>query len=264
MSWYTGEQTYDTILALAFGLVLIVALSSAFVVAPYGRFASGRYGLSLNPRLGWFLMELPATLTFVVVFFLGRNSLQTVPLIFLAMWLIHYGNRGFAFPFLIRTPAGSRSSFSLMVVASGWLVTALHGYLNAAYIADLGSHYTSAWLTDPRFLIGLVVYYGALLGNIHSDAILRGLRTHAEIAEGQKVYRIPKGGLFRWVSNPSYLTELVAWAGFALCTWSLGSLFVLLISCANLIPRAAATHRWYRERFEDYPAERKILIPFIW
>jgi 3-oxo-5-alpha-steroid 4-dehydrogenase 1 len=47
-------------------------------------------------------------------------------------------------------------------------------------------------------------------------------------------------------------------------TWSPGGLFILGISLANLVPRAIATHRWYREKFPDYPKDRKILIPFVW
>jgi hypothetical protein len=33
---------------------------------------------------------------------------------------------------------------------------------------------------------------------------------------------------------------------------------------ANLVPRAIATHAWYREKFADYPPERRILVPFVW
>jgi hypothetical protein len=33
---------------------------------------------------------------------------------------------------------------------------------------------------------------------------------------------------------------------------------------ANLVPRAIATHAWYRKKFADYPPERRILVPFIW
>jgi len=32
---------------------------------------------------------------------------------------------------------------------------------------------------------------------------------------------------------------------------------------ANLIPRALDHHRWYKEQFEDYPPERKALLPFL-
>jgi len=32
---------------------------------------------------------------------------------------------------------------------------------------------------------------------------------------------------------------------------------------ANLVPRALAHHRWYRETFADYPPGRKALIPYL-
>ena len=75
---------------------------------------------------------------------------------------------------------------------------------------------------------------------------------------------MPEGGLFRWVTCPSYLTELCAWAGFMLFTWSLASVFIFVVSAANLVPRAWATHAWYRARFPDYPRARRALIPFVW
>jgi 3-oxo-5-alpha-steroid 4-dehydrogenase 1 len=99
--------------------------------------------------------------------------------------------------------------------------------------------------------------------NIHSDAIIRNLRSREEVERGEKVYRIPEGGLFRYVTNPSYFTELLSFAGFAIATWSLGAVFVLLVSAANLVPRAFQVHQWYKEKFEDYPSERKVLIPFL-
>ena len=107
------------------------------------------------------------------------------------------------------------------------------------------------------------LYYMGFLINVHSDRIIRNLRTKEEVATGEKVYRIPKGGLFSLITCPSYFSELLGWIGFAIASWSLGSLFVLLISAANLIPRAFATHRWYQQKFDAYPENRKVLIPFV-
>jgi 3-oxo-5-alpha-steroid 4-dehydrogenase 1 len=56
---------------------------------------------------------------------------------------------------------------------------------------------------------------------------------------------------------------MTMWAGWALATWSLAGLTILCITAANLIPRALKNHRWYRDRFPDYPAERKALVPHI-
>lgn len=259
-----GDATYSMILAGALALAVVVAFIAPFFPSPYGRFASSRFGLSLDPRLGWFLMELPSTVVFLLVYFWGPRRFEPVPLVFLVVWLIHYGNRGFFFPLSIRVPRGATGSFSLLVIGFGWLVTSLHGYLNAAYFSRFGQQYTLDWLTDPRFLVGAVLYYVSLALNIHSDAIVRNLRTREEVESGAKIYRIPRGGLFRWVSSPSYLTELTAWAGFTVMTWSPAGVFIFAISAANLIPRAISTHKWYQEKFPDYPPERKALIPYVW
>jgi 3-oxo-5-alpha-steroid 4-dehydrogenase 1 len=223
MTWYTGDPTYDTVLTFAFGLVVLVFIGAAVMKSPYGRFASDKWGVNLSPRLGWFLMELPATLSFVFFYFQGRNRFDIVPLFFLFVWLIHYGNRGFVFPYLIRSPKGATASFSIMIVVMGWFVTTLHGYLNAVFISDLGTHFGLEWFFDPRFIIGIILYYGSFVLNIRSDAIIRNLRSVEEIERGEKVYRIPQGGLFRFVTNPSYLAEITAFAGWLrhrdLVTW---------------------------------------------
>ena len=132
------------------------------------------------------------------------------------------------------------------------------------FISQLSTQYTTEWFTDPRFLIGMAIYFFGYFMNLHSDAIIRNLRSKEEVERGEKVYRIPQGGLFKYVSSPSYLTELLSFLGFAIATWNLGAVFVLLVSAANLIPRAFQIHAWYKEKFGDeYPKERKVLIPFI-
>ena len=91
---------------------------------------------------------------------------------------------------------------------------------------------------------------------------LRGGRRGPLLASGG--YGIPHGGLYRWVSCPNYLGEMVIWVGWAIVTWSLAGLAFALWTVANLAPRAWSHHRWYQERFEDYPTERKALLPGVW
>ena len=166
-------------------------------------------------------------------------------------------------PALMRVPKGTKSSFSITVVLIGWVVTSLHGYLNATWASTLSPNTGIEWFTDPRCIAGIALYYGGLMLNLHSDHVIRNLRTKREVQDGIKVYRVPTGGLFRWVTNASYFSELVFWVGFALLTWSWAGVFILAISLANLVPRAIATHRWCREKFPDYPENRKALVPFI-
>jgi len=263
MDWLMSSDNYNYVLIGSFIYAALIMVGAFFSRAPYGRFGSEKRGINLPPKLGWFLMELPATLSFLFFYFQGQNATELVPLIFLGIWLIHYGNRGFIFPMLMRVAKGADSTFALMIVLTGWLVTALHGYLNAVFISHLSTHLSADWLSDPRFIIGMCIYSIGFIMNVHSDAIVRNLRSKEEVIRGDKVYRIPRGGLFKYVSNPSYLTELISFLGFAIATWSLGAVFVLMVSAANLIPRAFQVHKWYKKKFEDYPSERKVLIPFI-
>lgn len=261
----TGDPTFDVPLLVAFAIVLVTAIAAPFVPTPYGRFADPKWGISLDPRLGWFLMELPASVSFYLTYFLlgGEHRFEPFPLFVLFVWTCHYANRGFLMPLFMRVPKGQKSGFGLMVVSIGWVVTSLHGYLNASWVTRFHSPNGVEAFLDWRFLVGIALYYGGLAANLHADHILRTLRTKDEVERGERVYRIPVGGLHRWVTNASYLAELILWAGFAVFTWSPGGIYILAISAANLVPRAVSTHRWYRERFADYPKERKILIPYV-
>jgi 3-oxo-5-alpha-steroid 4-dehydrogenase 1 len=260
MQWYTGNTVFDSVLAIGFAFAAFTLLGSLFVASPYGRFGSDKYGVSLNPKLGWWLMEIPATVVFLWFYVHGPRALEPTPLVLGAIWMIHYGNRGWFFPLSIRTVPGKRSSFSLMVMAMGMFVTSIHGYLNATWFTEYGRHLTTAWLTDPRFLAGVAVYYCGFFLILSSESIVRRLRDPKHPGTD---YRIPYGGGYRFVSSPQYLGELIAWAGFALLTWGLPGVMIFLISAANLVPRALATHRWYLEKFPDYPKDRKALIPYV-
>lgn len=262
VSWYTGDAVYDTILLVALCMPVATLLVSRFVSAPYGRFGGSWPLLKFHPRWGWILMELPATLAFWPAYLSGPRAGWTVPSIIAGIWAVHYLNRGFIFPWLIRAPRDSRT-FSIVVVSTGMFVTALHGYLHGYFVSRYADHLTIEWLSDGRFIVGAALYVFGLVLNIHSDAVVRSLRTQQEVERGDKIYRMPRRGGFVLVTNPQYLGELVAWVGFAMVTWSLAGVFILALSAANLVPRAIATHRWYQERFPDYPKSRRVLIPFV-
>ena len=64
-------------------------------------------------------------------------------------------------------------------------------------------------------------------------------------------------------ADAHYLGEIIEWTGWAIATWSPAGLAFALYTFANLAPRAITHHRWYRERFPDYPRDRKALLPFL-
>ena len=65
------------------------------------------------------------------------------------------------------------------------------------------------------------------------------------------------------MSCPNYLGEILEWTGWAIASWSLAGAAFAVYTAANLAPRAFAHHAWYRQQFQDYPARRKALVPFV-
>jgi 3-oxo-5-alpha-steroid 4-dehydrogenase 1 len=244
---------YAALLIAEFVLAALTAAGLKFIVAPYGRHTRGGWGPTIPARAGWVVMESPASLVFLAFYLTGEHRADLVPLVLLGMWQLHYVQRAFVYPFLMR----GNNRMPVAIAAMAFAFNVLNAYINAVWISQVG-HYPTAWLTDPRFLGGLLLFLAGLAVNLRSDQILRNLR-----GPGETGYRIPQGGLYRWVSSPNYLGEIVEWLGWALAAWSPAGLAFAAYTMANLVPRALANHRWYRERFADYPAQRKAIIPYL-
>jgi steroid 5-alpha reductase family enzyme len=236
------------------GAAVVTFAALSIISAPYGRHARSGWGPTMSTRLAWVVMESPACLGFLAVFMLGSQRFALAPAALLALWQLHYGYRAFVFPWRLRAE-GKRTAVA--IVAMGVAFNVLNAYLNARQVSELGA-YPLSWLWDPRFVVGTVLFLVGRTINVRADAHLIALR-----AEGDG-YRVPHGGLFRWVSCPNYLGEIIEWFGWALATWSLAGLAFALYAVGNLAPRARSHHRWYKERFADYPPGRRALVPGLW
>lgn len=144
MHWYTGNSIYDTVLTAAFAFAAFVIVGGFFAQSSYGRFSTTKLGLNLNPKLGWWLMEIPATVVFLVCYLTGPARFEPTSLVLAGIWLLHYANRGWFFPLAIRQVPGKRSTFNVSVVVMGMLVTSMHGYLNGTLSATTSSGSTPA------------------------------------------------------------------------------------------------------------------------
>jgi hypothetical protein len=248
---------FDGLIIAWFILAAIVGVALFFVVAPYGRHAGGRrWGPAIDNRVGWLLMEWPAALVFPACLFFGVNVNLITALVFVGLWEAHYLHRAYIYPLMLR---GEQKRMPLSIAGMGFFFNVVDGYLNGRYIFAFSGGYPTRWLVDPRFVAGLAVFVAGFVVNRHSDELLRRLRR-----PGESGYSIPHGGLYRWVSCPNYLGEIVEWFGWALATWSLPGLAFAVWTAANLAPRAWAHHRWYRRHFPDYPPQRKALLPGLW
>jgi hypothetical protein len=235
------------------GLGAIACLALFQTAAPYGRFERPGWGPGLPPRLAWFLMESPGAFVFAAVL-LASRPIPLVPALFGAIWLVHYGYRGFLYPVLIR----STRRVPVMIVASAIGFHAANATLQAWALYRLRPARPVEWLLDLRFVAGAALFAGGVALAAGADGRLRRLRPH-----GGQQYCIPTGGLFKYISCPNYLGEIVEWTGWAVLTWTSAGAAFAFWTVANLLPRAVAVHRWYRRQFTDYPPERRALIPHI-
>jgi protein-S-isoprenylcysteine O-methyltransferase Ste14 len=236
-------------------LAVPVLLLLLFVRAPFGRHARPGWGPTIPNRIGWILMESPSIWWFSIVFLSGQLVKGPLNWLFFALWMAHYLHRDLVYPLRVRD-RGTR--IPLLIVLFAFLFQIVNGYLNGAYLGRLGRSYEVEWLADPRFVVGIVLFLGGAAINLWADSVLLALRR-----PGETGYRKPEGGLYRWISCPNYLGEIIQWSGWALATWSPAGLSFALWTIANLAPRALAHHRWYKETFPDYPAERRALVPGI-
>lgn len=237
---------------IAAAILTVIAVS--LIRAPYGRHNRGGWGPQLPARLGWIAMETPPVLLFLWVYARGPHAGSVVPLVLLGLWQLHYIHRAYVFPFRMRS-AGK--TMPVLVMAMAIVFNSLNATINASQLSRFGD-YPSSWLVDPRMLIGVGVFVAGMVINLHADTVLLNLRR-----PGETGYKIPTGGLYRFVSCPNYLGEILEWVGFAIATWSLPGLAFALYTAANVGPRAISHHRWYRQTFPDYPRERRALIPFV-
>jgi 3-oxo-5-alpha-steroid 4-dehydrogenase 1 len=201
------------------------------------------------------VMEVPAALGFAVCFVLGEHRTSITAWVLVVLWEAHYVHRSFIYPFQLH---GSDRRMPVVIVALGFAFNLLNGYLNGRYLFTFSGGYAATWLFDPRFLAGSTVFLAGYVINRQAD------RTLGQLRRAGAGYAIPQGGLYRWISCPNYLGEIVEWFGWALLTWSLAGLAFAVWTLANLAPRARSHHRWYRDHFVDYPPQRKALVPGLW
>ena len=247
-------EEYKTVCYIWLTLAVIVFLILIYVKAPYGRHKTKGWGVEISAKKGWIIMESIPAVLLAVILVLGHNR-DLVVFFFWAIWTAHYVNRAWAWPNRAKL---EQKLMPLSVVILAVIFNTINCLLNGIWLFDLSGGYELSWVTDPRFIFGVVIFFFGMIINIKSDDILFSLRD-----DGSTGYKIPRGGLFEKVSSPNYLGEIIEWIGFAIATWSLAGFTFAIWTFCNLAPRAFAHHRWYKQEFSDYPENRKALIPFV-
>ncbi len=251
----TERELFNGSVIALLALAPVTWLLLTRVTAPYGRHTRAGWGPQISSTAGWMVMESPAVVAFAVIYLLGSCRGCPTSMVLLALWQIHYLHRTVVFPLRRR---GGNKPMPLGIVGMGFAFNLVNAYLNARWISQFGVM-DAGWLFGGRLLCGGALFFLGFGINVQSDHILMSLR-----AGGGRGYAIPRSGLFRFVSSPNYLGEIIEWFGWALATWSLPGLAFALYTTANLVPRAVANHRWYQQNFPDYPSNRKAIVPWIY
>lgn len=241
------------------GIALIVFVALYFVKAGYGMFRTPSWGWAVDNKLAWVLMESPVFVVMLVLWLCSGTGFALPQFVFLFLFFSlfptfvcisfpderqkpyaggYYGN-GYGVQRVEWSDAGRRSVLVQRKCAYGYRRRLL-----------LEPH---AWLGLSLFVIGMGI-------NLHSDHVIRHLRK-----PGDTRHYLPQKGMYRYVTSANYFGELVEWTGFAILTVSPAAWVFVGWTAANLVPRADAIHRKYREEFGvEAVGNRKRIIPFIY
>lgn len=249
---------YFSLFLIAMAVIAaIVFVVLYFVEAGYGMLFDRKWGIPIPNRVAWVCMEAPVFFVMLWLWSTSDRQFETAPLLFFLFFELHYIQRSFIFPLLIK----GNSKMPAGIMCMGITFNLLNGYMQGEWLFHLApaDMYTTDWLTTPQFIIGTILYFTGMGINLQSDYIIRHLRK-----PGDTKHYLPKGGMFNYVTSANYFGEIVEWCGFAILTWSASGAVFAWWTIANLVPRANTIYLKYKAMFGDEIGNRKRVIPFIY
>lgn len=252
------QQLFDVLMVAMPLLAIVVFIALFFVKAGYGLFRTDKWGFSIDNKIAWVCMEAPVF--FVMLFLWWRSSVrfEVVPLICFLLFELHYFQRSFVFPCLMK----GKSRMPVAIMSMGIVFNLLNGFMQGEWLFYLAPDgmYSAEWLLRPCFWIGVLVFLMGMIINWHSDHVIRSLRK-----PGDTKHYLPVKGMYKYVTSGNYFGEFLEWVGFAVLTASPAAWVFVLWTFANLAPRAHAIRNRYREEFgREAVGNRKRMIPFIY
>ena len=248
-------------------MAVIVFVALFFFKAGYGYLSASNWGPKINNKIAWVLMEAPSfgfmlyyTLAFACNGGAVNGNSNLVLYILAAFFLLHYFQRSFIFPFLMR----GKSTMPIAVMLMGVTFNTFNAYIIGEWLYDPilnGGMYQLDWLWSPKFIIGALIFLAGMGINLHSDHVIRNLRK-----PGDTKHYIPRKGFYKYVTSANYFGEFTEWVGFAIASWSWAGAVFALWTFANLAPRSASLYKRYEQEFgEEFTSlKRKRIIPFIY
>ena len=251
-------EAFHLFLWVMSGIALVVFIALYFVEAGYGMLFNSRWGKAIPNKIAWMVMEAPVFIVMTVLWYLSDRRTETVPCIIFLFFQLHYFQRSFIFPFLMK----GKSKMPVGIMLMGVVFNILNGYMQGEWIFYLSPKdlYSIQWLTTPQFIIGTIVFFTGGFINIRSGQIVGSLRK-----PGDTNHYLPQKGMFRFVTSANYFGEIVEWVGFAILTWSASGWVFAWWTFANLVPRSNAIYKRYQTMFGSTAmGNKKRIIPYIY
>ena len=223
--------------------------------APYGRHANESWGPMISNQIGWLIQEGFAPFFISFWFWIGTIEKTHASYFFYGLYMAHYIYRSYIFPFRTKTKG---KKIPLVICGSAVFFNFCNTFILGYFLGNIGGNFSDTYFFSPQFLIGVIIFLIGVIINIKSDNMLIALRKPGEIG-----YKIPMGFLFKYISCPNLFGEMLEWLGFAIMVGSLAAYSFPIWTVVNLLPRALDHHKWYLQKFADYPTERKAVFPFI-
>ena len=218
------QETFHLFLWVMSGIALLVFIALYFVKAGYGIFRTPSWGWSINNKAAWVLMESPVFIVMLALWACSGVGVALPQFLFLLLFLLHYFQRSFVFPFLMKGK-------SKMPVVS-----------------------------EPHALIGLLLFFIGMGINLHSDHVIRTLRKPGDTRHylpQRGMYRYVTsanyfGELVEWTGFAVLTASPAAWV---FVWWTAAN----LVPRANAI-----YHRYCDEFGAKAVGKRKRIIPYIY
>jgi len=164
----------------------------------------------------------------------------------------------------INQPSSSTMNITHYIVGFAHYFCAGAGYLCEAPGFVSGSSSTTS------LSMSSLPFSSWLLSIIFLIAWFYQLETHKSFAQlkisSPNKHSMPQGSLFNYVSCPHYMCEIIIYTCLMLILGIEHSTGVMIWAWVTINQVIAATmsHKWYLTKFEDYPQNRKAIIPFVW
>lgn len=181
----------------------------------------------------------------------------------------------------INQPSNSTMNITHYIVGYAHYFCATTGYICEAPGLVRGSSFRAVSLSSlsPECWLLTLIFLAAWYLEFEAHKIFAELKVR-----NPKTHSIPRGSLFEYVSCPHYLCEVIIYTCFMFilgpshATGVLGKIRpqpIIIVKASvlfsvwfwvltNQVIAATMSHKWYQQKFKEYPVNRKAIFPFVY